>query len=89
MKLNTLGDKLDDFQMTQKYRRLSTVVVCFHILAANFTSIMLPVGSRIFPPLTWVMYLFSVFRGSKIVVAISKRGTYNMISVYYLVLILK
>jgi hypothetical protein len=48
MKLNTLGDQLDDFQMARKYRRLSTAVVCFHILAANFTNIMLPAGSRNF-----------------------------------------
>jgi hypothetical protein len=87
MKLNTLGDRLDDFQMARKYQRLCIAAVCFHILAVSFTNIMLPVSTRkVFLKLTWVMYLFSVLRGLKIVAEISKRGTYYLIFVYYLVL---
>lgn len=85
MKLNILGDKLDDFQMTRKYRRLSTAVVCFHI-AADFTNIMLTIAdSKVFR--TYLGDIFvSVLRGLKTAVEIAKRGTYYFIFVYNVVM---
>jgi hypothetical protein len=36
MKLDMLSDKLDEIHVARKYKRLSTAVVCSHLLSSNF-----------------------------------------------------
>jgi hypothetical protein len=36
MKLDMLSDKLDEIHVARKYKRLSTAVVCSHLLSFNF-----------------------------------------------------
>jgi hypothetical protein len=38
MKLDMLSDRLDEIHMARKYKRLSTAVVCYHLLVVNFSN---------------------------------------------------
>jgi len=38
MKLDMLSDKLDEIHMARKYKRLAAAVVCYHLLAVNFSN---------------------------------------------------
>lgn len=38
MKLDMLSDKLDEIHTANKFKRLSASVVCYHLLAVNFSN---------------------------------------------------
>ena len=49
MKLDMLSDKLDEIHMARKYKRLAAAVVCYHLLAVNFSNDMLFISYLEFP----------------------------------------
>jgi hypothetical protein len=53
MKLEALSDKLDEIHVARKYKRLSTAVVCSHLLSFNFSNMFL---------IAYWDYLFYLYR---------------------------
>lgn len=62
MKLDMLSDKLDEIRMANKYKRLATAVVWYHLLAFNFSNNMLFISYLEFPTYLGDMFVLCTQR---------------------------